>query len=295
MDATGVANVDTGEPITPETVLHVASLTKPVTCAAFVTVAPELVDSPVVEVMPQLIGTWRVSPELTPRDLLSHRSGLRNDLDRDALAQFGSGDDALARAVGLVVSSPPAEAPRTVWEYCNAGYWLAGHALALLSGATFESAVAQAVFQPAGMVGSGFEPMPGVCGHRSRKPMEPGYLRARNPGSGMFSNVPDLLAFAEHLLDSPAVLTAMTKVSVATPEGTWYGLGCHLADREASIIWHRGTSFSGFKSCLLIVPQHRYAAVALTNDFDGDPAIDDFLRVSLAEATGLGLPWKPAS
>jgi CubicO group peptidase (beta-lactamase class C family) len=106
----------------------------------------------------------------------------------------------------------------------------------------------------------------------------------------MCANVPDLLSFAEYLVDSPAILTAMTRPNIRTGEGSWYGLGWHLADRQASVIWHRG-AWNSYRSCLLLVPERRFVAVALANDTEGDPVIDDYLRARLGEATGLALPW----
>jgi CubicO group peptidase (beta-lactamase class C family) len=290
LTATGVANVDTGEQLTPETVLHVASLTKPVVAATMLTIAGESIDNPVVEVVPELRDCWRVSPKLTPRDLLSHRGGIKADLDQREREAVGDGPDALAKAVRLVVSRPQVLRPRVAWRYCNGGYSLAGFMLARLQSESFENLMTRAVFEPWGMGRTGFEPSPGVRGHERGTTVEERYLRARRPGGGLCSNVPDLLTYAEHLLDAPEVLAEMARPHIASSEGSLYGLGLHMADAEAKVLWHRG-AWGGYRSCLLLVPQHRFAAVALANDADGDAVIDEYLRLRLAEATGLGLPW----
>jgi CubicO group peptidase (beta-lactamase class C family) len=297
LTATGVANVDTGERLTPETVLHVASLTKPVVAASLLTVAADSVDRPVIDLVPELRECWRVSPKLTPRDLLSHRAGIKADLDQREREAVGDGPDALANAVRLVVSTPQVLRPRVAWRYGNGGYFLTGYALAQIKGESFENFLNQAVFEPVGMVRTGFEPSAGVRGHERGRTVEERYRRARRPCGGLCSNVPDLLAFAEHLLGMPAVLAAMARSNIATSDGSLYGLGLHTAGEEAKVLWHRG-AWGGYRSCLLIVPQHRFAAVALANDADGDAVIDEYLRLRLAEATGLVLPrgrpsWYP--
>jgi CubicO group peptidase (beta-lactamase class C family) len=243
-----------------------------------------------MEMVPELRECWRVSPKLTPRDLLSHRAGIKQDLDQRERELVGEGPDALANAVRLVVSSPQVLRPRVAWRYGNGGYFLTGMVLARLAAESFESFLGRAVFEPIGMGRTGFEPSPGVRGHERGATLEERYLRARRPCGGLCSNVPDLLTFAEYLLDTPEFLTAMARPNIATSDGSLYGLGLNMADEDAKVLWHRG-AWGGYRSCLLLVPQHRFAAVALSNDTDGDPVIDEYLRAQLAEATGLALPW----
>ena len=89
---------------------HVASITKPVTAAvALDVIGPDLA-----------IGAW---PGVTCGDLLGHMSGYQ--CEYGDLARFGDGADALQRASRSLQSLEPLVAPRTVWSYSNAGYWLA--------------------------------------------------------------------------------------------------------------------------------------------------------------------------
>ena len=81
----GTANLDTGQPMTPETLFPVASVSKVYTA----TLAMQLVDEglldldrPIREVLPDFrVADDRAAKELTSRHLLTHTSGLDGDKD----------------------------------------------------------------------------------------------------------------------------------------------------------------------------------------------------------------------
>lgn len=103
--AYGVMSVETGAPLTPETVLEAASLGKPV----FTLVVLNAVEGGVIDLDETISGNFsyhRFAPDervnlITPRMVLSHKSGLPNwdregalDLDRDPGGRFGYSGEA---------------------------------------------------------------------------------------------------------------------------------------------------------------------------------------------------------
>jgi D-alanyl-D-alanine carboxypeptidase len=281
--AVGLADAGTGRRLTPPTVMQVASLTKPVVAASFLLNAPSHLDTPVIELVPELRPDWRASTKLTPRDLLSHTSGLHRDL-----GGFVDGDAALLEAVRQIVRHKQEMRRGKGWRYCNGGFWLAGLALARLGGGAFEEAVHKAVLGPATMAHSGFErPTDVALGHESGRALGDAYTRARRPGGGLLSNVGDLLRFAEFVMDRPSLLEQMTTPVARTTWGSWYGLGWEL---KGGLVWHRG-SWGGYQTCLLLAPANRFAAVALVNDANGAHAAREIVAGEIQAATGIRSPF----
>jgi len=122
------------------------------------------------------------------------------------------------------------------------------------------------------------------------------YPRARRGGGGLYSNVPDLLAFAEHLLGGPGPLAresleAMATPQIAAPEG-WYGLGIGLRDVGGRRILEHGGSVPGFKALFTIVPDCDLAFVALSSSDAGRKAIDRLRDRAFESGCGL-VPQEP--
>jgi len=244
----GVASVETGEPVTPETSFRVASITKPMVGTLCLGLGLPL-DEPL----------W---DDCTLRHCLSHRIGL--DGEPDDPLRFGDGDDALDRIAGELGSLHRWLPAGELWSYQNAGYWLAGRAAAQAEGATFEGAMQRRVFEPLGLERTGFD-APGAAGHDvSGSPSAERFARARRPSGGVVSTVGDLLRFAEWHFDHRETHERQT----AAVGGDWaLGWG-----RTASAVYHPG-SWGGYESLLLVQPDRRFAIVLLTNSARGGTAI----------------------
>src|SRR3954464_6807671 len=95
----GVASLETGQQVRPDTLFQVGSISK-VFCATLVmTLVDEGkldLDTPIVHYLPDFkLADTAAQQAITLRQLLSHTSGIFGDDFED----FGMGDDALARAV----------------------------------------------------------------------------------------------------------------------------------------------------------------------------------------------------
>jgi len=197
--AVGVADVDTGLRLTPSTRLRVASLTKPVLATAAVRAWQARgipLDGPVLGLLSALAPDWRADRALSLRHLLSHTSGLRPDVPLAEAESYGYSPDALARAVRQTVHMGQKYRPGATWQYGNAGFGLAGFALAALVGGSFEEALESELFTPARMNRTGFNDAEAV-GHVKGRPVRATYWPARRAGGGLVSTVDDMLTFAE--------------------------------------------------------------------------------------------------
>ncbi len=248
----------------PDTLFRVASITKPFTALLVV----GLLD------LEEPSGIW--PPDVRVRHLLSHTSGF--DGDAGDLGRFGDDDGALELLVAELPKIRRFLGVEQAWSYANTGYWLAGWLAAERAGTSYEEALAERVFGPAGLEATSFGE-PGLAGTGLDALPGP-YPTARRPSGGLVSNVPDLLRFGRWLCTSPEF--ARMRVVHAKPTGGVYGLGLSGERLTGVEVWgHRG-SWGGFQSSLLLVPEREAVFVGLTNSGLGSKALweieDDFFE-----------------
>lgn len=252
----------------PAARFRIASVTKPMTAALCV----ELLE------LEATSGLW--PDDVRVRHLLSHTSGFDCELVGATNADFGDGDDALARCVATLGSVRRFVGSGEAWSYANTGYWLAGFLAAERAGTTFEDALGTHVLVPAGLEATAFDE-PDLEG--TGADAVPGlYPRSRRPSGGLVSNVADVLRFGRwHLRARDA-----QRVVHGKPVGGVYGLGV-FGERVGGVdVWGHGGSFGGFQSSFLTVPSHDAVFVGLTNASKGAKALAEVEDVFFDEVMG---------
>lgn len=152
----GKRDVKNNLPVTPDTLFAIGSCTK-----AFTTfVLGQLVDEgkvdwdkPVGRYLPgfRLYDTV-ASQELTPRDLVTHRSGL----PRHDMVWYNNQTLTRKDIVERLQYLPPNAELREKWQYNNLMYLTAGYLIEQMTGKAWEQAVRERVFTPVGMTHSNF-------------------------------------------------------------------------------------------------------------------------------------------
>ena len=296
----GVRDRGTGAPVTPETMFHLASVSKPFVATAIVSLAtgraaegPVLdLDAPIVEWVPELTLADGREGEITARRLLSHSSGLPD------VADYGwhdpqLGDDALSEFARSLSGWRLKGEPGAVFSYSNAGFELLGLLLSRVTGTTFEDAVRQQVLAPLGMRTSTFLRAE-VPRHLAASPhvgmplVLPGdaypYTRRHAPSSTLHSNLDEMCRWIVAHFAPPAVaagdahrqwarldaglLELIRQPVVPIGDPPWeedaalgWAVGSHGGDRTLS---HSGAD-PGFGSRVVIVPEQRTGVVVLAN------------------------------
>jgi CubicO group peptidase (beta-lactamase class C family) len=296
----GVRDVGSGASVTPETMFHLASVSKPFVATALVSLAtardagePVLdLDAPIIEWVPEFTLADGRAGEVTARHLLSHSSGLPD------VADYGwhdpqYGDDALSEFARSLSGWRLQAEPGSSFSYSNAGFELLGLLLSRATDTTFENAVRQQVLTPLGMRNSTF--MRGeVPGHLAAQPhvgmplsVPEGaypYTRRHAPSSTLHSNLIEMCRWmVAHFEPS--------EVAAGGSSGQWVRLDAGLLDlmwqpvvpvgdppweEAAALGWgmgsyrgHRTLSHSGadpgFGSKLVLVPGRRTGVVVLAN------------------------------
>ncbi len=129
----GVTNVDDPQPVTPETVFPIASISKTVAATALMTrVRQGRVDlkSPVRRYLPE----FRVQDEIVSREvmlwhLLTHTPGWEGQLTAE-----DRGTDTLNFFTAGLRDLPQLASPGSVWSYNNAGFGVAGRVIEAVTG-----------------------------------------------------------------------------------------------------------------------------------------------------------------
>jgi CubicO group peptidase (beta-lactamase class C family) len=146
-----------GQPLTRDSLVPVASVTKLATALAVLRLADSgalALDDPLARYLPTAAGA---RPGVTLRKLLCHTSGLPLDLPT-AAAPYAHGLDWPALAAACL-RTPLEAPPDTRVQYSNVGYGLLAHVVEQRTGQEFAAALARLVLDPLGVEGYlGVEP-----------------------------------------------------------------------------------------------------------------------------------------
>ena len=156
----GTRDIETHQPVTPDTVFRIASMSKAFTALAILRLSEAgrlSLDAPVDRYIPEA-RTWRYptsnSPKVRVRDLLGHTSGLGPD-DPWSDRQQPMSEPAFTALLrkGLSFNAPPG----TKYEYSSLGYALLGRIVTRLSGERYDRYIEKLLMRPLGMGSSGYE------------------------------------------------------------------------------------------------------------------------------------------
>ncbi|WP_161881858.1 serine hydrolase domain-containing protein [Deinococcus alpinitundrae] len=147
----GVTSLENPLPIDADTIFQIGSTTKTITsltCSVLVAQGKLDLDVPVRTYLPDFkLKDESVAAALTTRDVLTHQGGFQGDL----FEETGNGDDALERVLDILAESPQVVPLRGHWSYNNAGFYVAGRVIEVLTGQPYEAAVTELVLAPLGM------------------------------------------------------------------------------------------------------------------------------------------------
>jgi CubicO group peptidase (beta-lactamase class C family) len=281
----GVTDLDQPEPVEPDTLFPVASVTKTFTATAMMRlVADQRVElnAPVQRYLPEFtLADHAAAAQITVLNLLNHTAGLPWR-SRD---QPDDSDRALSRYVAALRDQHLIAAPGTRVSYSQAGFNVAGHIIEVVTGTTYEQAIATLLLAPLGLRRSTFAARESISG-----PVSMGHnvsadrtvsvarpwkdTRANNPGGGLAASVSDLLAWARfHLGDGGPVMPASelrlmrlpTAKLIGSSLGDAVGVGWFLRDiGKVSAFGHAGSGNGQFAE-VLVVPEKDFAVVTLAN------------------------------
>ena len=285
-DVTGLADIGRQEPMKPDSLFWIASMTKPVTAVAVLMLEDEgklKVTDPVAIYIPEFAGLRTPSgkpADLTIAQLLTHTSGLG-----EAPRERASKARTLADLIPLFLAVPMQYEPGAKWSYTQSGINVASRIVEIVSGLSFDVFLQKRIFDPLGMKDTTFYPTQKPSAHlvvACKKNPTTGALEAAPPPSGfgvegrppfgnggLFSTGPDYARFCQMLLAggrlgrkrylSPEAMKLLTTVQTGNlPTGFFQSpeYGSH------------GTNYGwGIGTCILREPHPGVAAVLSPGTF----------------------------
>lgn len=285
----GMANLETGTPITPETVFESGSVAKQFTAAAVVLLALEgklNLDDPVRKYIPELPEYDR---PITIRHLLTHTSGLREWSSLVAWQGWPRGSrahqqpdllDVVFRQKALNYS------PGEYYSYTNSGYALALTLIERVSGRSFQEFTRERIFRPLGMDRTQWRDdfrrlVPGRAQAYSAE--DGGEWRLNMPfesvvgPGGMLTTVGDWLiwsqALAENKLGRALSDSLLRRMRLNSGREIPYALGLFVGEyRGVQEISHSGST-AGYSTFLARYPDQGNLTIAvLCNSANASPA-----------------------
>lgn len=279
----GLANLEHGVAVRPETAFEIASVTKLFTSQAVLRLAQDgllRLDASIAEYLPNLPDAWT---PVTVRHCLAHQSGIPSytaverywQMTRDAKSH----EDVLA----LVRDLPLSFAPGTRHGYDNTGFYLLGMIIEAVTGSAYGAYLRDIIFEPLGMMQTWANDYAAVVPHRAQ-----GYIfrdgalcnKAFYDTSNTFSagillsTVRDLLAWrasfhSDVVLDAP--MRALWRTPHPSPAGNerqfnfTVTLGWFIVDHPLAQFYGHNGGIQGFASTFLHLPATDTTAVALYN------------------------------
>jgi uncharacterized protein YbbC (DUF1343 family)/CubicO group peptidase (beta-lactamase class C family) len=302
------------QPMTPETVFDIASLTKVVATTPAVLQLVEQgrlqLDAPVNRYWPAFKGHGK--DRITVRQLLTHYSGLRPGLL--PRPKWSGYDGALKK----ISADTPPHPPDAQFIYSDLNFIILGELVRRAAGKALDEYSRRQVFEPLGMKDTGFKP-PRELHPRLALTMEGSHGVVHDPGTrrmggvsgaaGLFSTADDLARFAQAILNggrhagarilSPDTVKSMTQANspagklpvkglgwaISSPSGTWSEL------LPAGSFGHKG--FTG--TMIWIDPDTQTYLIVLSNRVypDGEArreTLRDKLFALVVQATGRPAP-----
>lgn len=285
--AYGMASLEQGTRLTPESILDVGSVSKQMTAFAVVLLAHRgdlELDADIRTYLPDVPD---FGSTITVRHLVHHTSGLREIYNASSLAGYQSGDG-IAQEDALRLTRRMRELnfePGTEYLYCNTGYMLLADIVAEVSDMSFADFMEAEIFAPLGMddttiMATRGQVIPGAA--ESYSPTESGGFRRvfDNSGiqgaGGVYTTVEDLARWVTNYrtgeLGGPEAIEQMKQHGVLADGDTLdYAFGINVDERRGlEVIAHTGSS-AGFRASVVYFPEIDAGVIRQANraDFDG--------------------------
>lgn len=288
----GVRSIEDGTKVTPDTLFPIASCTKSFTTAAMALLVDQgkmRWDDPPGKFVPYFhLSDPLVDREVTLRDLVTHRTGLRDHLllwYRSPVPQ----KERIQRFAHLPLDKPF----RTSFQYQSTMFTVAGLAVAEASGMSWDDFVRKRLLDPLDMKTTYFTTTAiakianKASPHRldsEKQPhlMEPYPMDTPEPAGSIQSNAHDLAKWLLFQLDGKSLISAHNLTEMHTPQivipldavdriqfpetnQMSYGLGWVIQDHLGHRLLQHGGAIDGFRCHFTLVPKSRLGIVLLCN------------------------------
>jgi len=303
-NAFGYADKKNKVPMTINTVVNIASVTKTFTALALMQLHEKgLIDinKPLTDYLPQFKPKTRGEDlkQLTIKSVITHSSGIQTDILNNSDLATGKYIDVL----GFINETYLLYPPGMVEAYSNSGYNILGHLIKEVSKQDYPDYIQKNIFTPLRMSNSGFAM--DILKNRTKlysggKEVKEYEIRDIASG-GVYMDINDLVKYAKGLLDayngikSPLIKTETINEMFSLQsknvlfESNKKGLGWFMYKNDSVFaVTHAGSAgFSHAEVCL--IPGKKAAVMILLNSAEGEPLRKSFC-LNFLNRYGLSIP-----
>ena len=309
MATSGITNVATGIEVTPDTIMHIGSITKTFTATLVMQLVDEgklALERPVIDYIPDFHDADPDATRIiTVGELLNHTSGI----DANLLPDAGHDKETIENTVSRIGQAPQLHAPERARSYCNAGMVVAGYLCQSVTGKSWYDLMKERIFQPLGMEHSVVLPEDAVLyrlsvGHYLnpatkapiRTPRAYLPLSYAPAGSTAMMNASDLMTWARtHMAGGVApngkrILSEASTARMRQRFGKVNGpeaFDCGIAWLRVNGLLHHEGGGPGIVSLLVTHPESQTAIVILTNADYGATLLRDLVRPFIKARLGI--------
>jgi CubicO group peptidase (beta-lactamase class C family) len=284
----GLRDVKKNLAVTDKTLFAIGSATKSFTVTAMGALVDQGKldwDKPVRDYLPDFrLWDQFATERMTPRDLVTHRSGL----PRHDLMWYNSPFSRQELFERLRYLEPNKDF-RTTFQYQNLMFMTAGYLAGHVAGSSWEQLVRSTIFEPLGMKGSNFS----VTDMQKSDDFSRGYqvvndipmdmafrnIDAIGPAGAINSNIEDMAKYVMmHLAKGKGVVSAANETQMMMPQmaiqapspdkelgDLSYGMGFFVTTYRGHKFVHHGGNIDGFTALVAFLPQDNIGLVILSN------------------------------
>ena len=303
----GMADLEKGVKVTPDTIFRIASITKQFTAIAVLQLVQEgkvSLTDPITKYVPDFDTQGKT---ITIENLLTHTSGLFSMTALDDFVSQMTRDLKPIEVANLIAGKPLEFEPGSRFKYSNTNYILLGVLIEKISGRTWAENIELSIAKPLGLADTRYCRDDALTPRHARGydqessgqwvPMMPVSMTQPYAAGALESTVDDLAKWTQALADGKAVDPKLLERAWTPYEPTEppsdYGYGWFIRTESGERwIGHNG-GMNGFRSAAVWIPEKKVFVAILRNWYDGG-APDILLRRLALEAVGRPEPKRVA-
>jgi CubicO group peptidase (beta-lactamase class C family) len=276
----GMANPEYNIANGPQTVFHIASISKQVTAFSIAMLADQGKISLDDDIRKYITELHDFGHKITIRQLVHHTSGLRDQWNLLAMAGWRL-DDVITKDQVLRLLSHQKDLngkPGDAFNYCNSGYTLMAEIVSRVSGKSFGDWTQENIFRPLGMNSTLFyEDHERIVKNRaysfhdSPDGLKKSVLSYANAGAtSLFTTAEDLLKWADNFktmkVGNAKVMKQMEEKCILNNGDTLtYAFGQDIGKHKGLKALSHGGADAGYRSYLVRFPEQGYNFAVLSN------------------------------
>lgn len=301
----GMADLEQGTKITPESVFRIGSITKQFTAVAVL----QLIESgkmalsdPITKFIPDYPTQGKT---ITIAHLLTHTSGIQSYTNKPDFRTMMRRDLTPEELIATFRSDPMQFEPGAQWFYNNSAYILLGSIIEKVSGMSYAAYLEKNVFARAGLKHTFYGDVAPIIagrvpgyGRDGKGFVNARYLSMTLPyaAGALLSTVDDLARWnaalaAGKVVDRRLLDQAWTSYKLTDGEETGYGFGWNIGALSGERVIEHGGGINGYASFALWMPD-RDVYVAVLSNLES-PQQDPEYVASLLALQAIGKPWSP--